>query len=172
MLTHDVSLYPVGKDHLGSSVRCYQNQRNLFKNSYLFIWPKFQPQLHMNSLPWHVGSSSLNQRLNPGPLHWELRSLATGPLGKSPEQTFWPTQYLNALKETAMWEGSHLFSVLLGKLLWVWLPTGRKEAVFFPKFRVISKSGSVLCVLPPWTWVLHQNPEAANVPNGGGYLVD
>ena len=32
---------------------------------------------------WHVGFSSLTRDLNPGPLHWELRVLASGPPGKS-----------------------------------------------------------------------------------------
>ena len=30
-----------------------------------------------------MGSSSLTRDLNPGPLHWELRALASGPPGKS-----------------------------------------------------------------------------------------
>ena len=33
---------------------------------------------------WHVGSRSLARDWTPGPLHWELRVLATGPPGKSP----------------------------------------------------------------------------------------
>lgn len=46
---------------------------------YLLHWV-LDPSCGMQD-PCHVGSSSLDQGLNPGPLHWEGRVPVTGPLG-------------------------------------------------------------------------------------------
>ena len=43
---------------------------------------------HVNSQLQHVGSSSPDQGLNLGLLHWEHRILAAGPPGKSPRVSF------------------------------------------------------------------------------------
>ena len=47
----------------------------------IFIWLQ-----HVESLIEACGIQFLDQRLNPGPLHWKHEALATGPSGKSPER--------------------------------------------------------------------------------------
>ena len=52
------------------------------------------------SLSWHTGSlvvACVYQRLNPGPLHWECRVLATGPPGKSLFMKSW-RHFLNVFQ--------------------------------------------------------------------------
>ena len=56
---------------------------NIFKYLFLFIYYLFGCT---ESYLQHVGSKFPDQGLKPGPLHWELRVLATGPPGKSPSK--------------------------------------------------------------------------------------
>ena len=59
------------------SIVLFSPELLVFSFIYLFIW-----------LCWALvvayGNQFPDQESNPGPLHWELRVLATGPLGKSP----------------------------------------------------------------------------------------
>lgn len=70
-----------------------------------------------------------------------------------------------------MWEGTSLLCTA-GQVVMGMTSNRRKETVFFPKLRVISKSGSALCVLPPELGYYIKIQKQQKVPNGGGYLVD
>ena len=77
---------------------------DLYGKSHLPIFKKMYISLATSSLTqlWHLGSFVAafellvtahgiqfpDQGWNPGPLHWELRVLATGPPGKSQPVTF------------------------------------------------------------------------------------
>ena len=61
----------------------------LFSPLILFIWLHQVLVAVCKLLVVACGIWFPDQRLNPGPLCWGHRVLATGPLGKSPDQDFW-----------------------------------------------------------------------------------
>ena len=68
----------------------------LFFKKYFMLFGCTGSQVgYMGSLVAACGIQFTNQGLNPGPLHWECRVLATGPPGKSLTQDFFSPQTIN-----------------------------------------------------------------------------